>query len=93
MQCETCRKVVPDESIKMVPKQTYEAVCHVCRGEEMVKINPRASHMNVEKMDELPARTMFFCNRCQYKFRHNTSGSVKLYCPWCGDADQTSQLQ
>lgn len=69
----------------------HVAMCNVCRGE--VPDEPEPAHMFVERIDELPDRLMFYCNRCQYKFRHNPKGAVKLYCPWCGDADQVSQLQ
>lgn len=93
MQCERCRKIVPNESIKMVPKQVHEAVCSTCRGEAKITSNPRRK-LVVENLDEASKkRILYFCERCNYKFRHNTASSVRLYCPWCGQGDKSSTIE
>lgn len=87
MQCEQCRKIVPNEDIKMMPTQTFIAVCNICRGEESKIANP------IKRIDELPERRLFYCDTCKYKFRHNPKSTVKLYCPWCGDQNHASLLE
>jgi hypothetical protein len=88
MICENCRKVVPVENMKLIPAgNKSKSVCVNClarqKGEE-VKIKP----INVSKHDDFDAKssagTLYYCNKCQYKFR---SSSAKPVCGYCGKPD------
>ncbi len=97
MRCEQCRNIVPDENIRMVPKKTYIAVCNICLGGGLQtsdqEIEPANEPVRIDRMDEPIKKSLFLCARCNYRFKHNSNGSVKLYCPWCGQADKAYQIE
>lgn len=81
MVCDRCRKFVSMSEIRFQMKDEGRvALCSNCRDNaKMSELKPRP------KPEE---KKPFFCERCKYKFKHDTESGKALRCPYCGKPDK-----
>lgn len=88
--CERCRASVPLDEVRLFPKEKDKniLVCGKC-SQELSK--PKAQLKSKAPAPPQADYTSYFCDRCKYSFRVDSSKAgltYVLHCPYCGKSDR-----
>ena len=85
MICDRCRRAVPMSEMKYLPKGKDQriALCSDCRAKFLAKEKEGDVKKDANK-------SMYFCMRCNFKFKYDSKGETNLKCPYCGKSDKVA---
>lgn len=91
MICGRCHNPVAVSDIQYIPTGVGAkiALCSACRA----KSNIVSSSGPVRRKEVPPGKNQYFCARCRYKFKFNSSGLSSLKCPYCGKNDKVKEYK
>jgi len=89
MRCERCGSTVRISDIRYVLKadSSKMALCSACRGKPSAKESPTAPAAKKKS-----SKQEYLCTRCNYRFKFDPLGTVKLRCPYCSKEDKITKV-
>ncbi|PIN86991.1 hypothetical protein COV19_02245 [Candidatus Woesearchaeota archaeon CG10_big_fil_rev_8_21_14_0_10_44_13] len=91
--CYQCNKMVPVSDLRFVlaEKDTAVPLCSECRSKTRTKVHVMKKVEEGREAKTPVNRPDYYCERCKYRFKHDSKGKTNLRCPFCGKSDKIRQ--